>query len=63
MIWQINFLKSIVFLNNNLDLGSDVKSKLKILVQNHMSRLLMKIDEENQSISEKSVAKEKIIDN
>ena len=42
-----------------LDLGPDVKSKLKILVQNNMSRLLMKIEEETQSISEKSTMKEK----
>jgi len=37
---------------HNLD--ADTKSKLQVLIQSHMSRLLMRIDEENHSISEKS---------
>lgn len=37
---------------HNLD--NDTKAKLQVLIQSHMSRLLMRIDEENQSISEKS---------
>ena len=37
-------------------LDADTKNKLKILIQNHMSKLLMRIEEENQSInSEKSL--------
>jgi len=36
-------------------LDNDTKNKLKVLIQSHMSKLLMKIEEENQSInSEKS---------
>jgi len=38
---------------NSLD--NDTKNKLKVLIQNHMSKLLMRIEEENQSlISEQS---------
>jgi len=38
---------------HNLDI--ETKNKLKVLIQSHMSKLLMRIDEENQSInSEKS---------
>jgi len=37
---------------HNLD--GDTKNKLQLLIQSHMSKLLMRIDEENQSISEKS---------
>lgn len=38
----------------NIDLDSQTGDKLTQLIQSHMSKLLMKIDEENQSISEKS---------
>jgi len=38
---------------HNLDI--ETRNKLKVLIQSHMSKLLMRIDEENQSInSEKS---------
>ncbi len=37
-----------------LGLDNDTKAKLQVLIQSHMSRLLMRIDEENQSVSEKS---------
>lgn len=35
-------------------LDKDTEMKLMNLIQSHMSKLLMRIDEENQSISEKS---------
>ncbi len=35
-------------------LDKETENKLMILIQSHMSKLLMRIDEENQSISEKS---------
>jgi len=34
---------------HNLDI--DTRNKLKVLIQNHMSKLLMRIEEENQSIN------------
>ena len=34
-----------------IDLDSDTKFKLKILIESHMSKLLMRIDEENQSVN------------
>jgi len=37
------------------DLDDETKDKLQSLIQNHLSRLLMRIEEENQSISEKSL--------
>jgi len=40
--------------SNEHNLDADTKSKLQVLIQSHMSRLLMRIDEENHSISEKS---------
>jgi hypothetical protein len=33
------------------DLDADTKYKLKILIESHMSKLLMRIEEENHSIS------------
>ena len=38
--------------DHNLD--KETENKLMILIQSHMSKLLMRIDEENQSISDKS---------
>ena len=35
-------------------LDSETENKLMQLIQSHMSKLLMRIDEENQSVSEKS---------
>jgi len=35
-------------------LDNETKNKLQGLIQSHMSKLLMRIDEENQSVSEKS---------
>jgi hypothetical protein len=48
--------KSIViyYINIILDLDVDTQDKLQALIQNHMLRLLTRIDEENHSISEKS---------
>jgi hypothetical protein len=40
--------------NFNLELDVDTKNKLQLLIKGHMSKLLMKIDEETQSISDKS---------
>mgnify|MGYP001810922864 CR=1 FL=1 len=37
---------------HNLD--KETENKLMLLIQSHMSKLLMRIDEENMSISEKS---------
>lgn len=37
---------------NNLD--SETRIKLKVLIQNHMSKLLMRIEEENHSIYSES---------
>jgi hypothetical protein len=39
---------------NFIGLDFETRSKLQVLIQSHMSRLLMRIDEENQSVSEKS---------
>lgn len=36
-------------------MDKDTKEKLQSLIQNHLSRLLMRIEEENQSISDKSL--------
>ena len=39
-----------------LALDNETKIKLKVLIQNHMSKLLMRIEEENHSIlSESSI--------
>lgn len=37
-----------------VELDNDTKNKLQGLIQSHMSKLLMRIDEENQSVSAKS---------
>lgn len=64
--WLRSSLKSTVSLNNIINInnylfcflfiGLDKKTEgtLTQLIQSHMSKLLMRIDEENQSVSEKS---------
>jgi hypothetical protein len=54
--WQKTFQKKIVIFYDNSALDNETKNKLKILIQSHMSKLLMRIEEENQSInSDKSL--------
>ena len=56
MDWRKISQRIIVIDKFNLALDNDTKNKLKVLIQNHMSKLLMRIEEENQSISsEKSL--------
>ena len=55
--YQTNFLrKMVIFINEGLD--NETKIKLKVLIQNHMSKLLMRIEEENHSLISESSTKQ-----
>ena len=52
---QKNSQRNIVVTILKIGLDIETRNKLKVLIQSHMSKLLMRIEEENQSInSEKS---------
>ncbi len=52
--WRTSLRKNIVNIIN-IGLDNNMKSKLQVLIKSHMSKLLMKIDEENNSVMDKSL--------
>ncbi len=52
--WLKSLRRNIVMIVN-LDLDNNMKLKLQVLIKSHMSKLLMKIDEENNSVMDKSL--------